>query len=611
MKQRSHLSHLAQLPFPSTVLVWCVGIFLTFSISLTLFFTARRTVERDASMRFESVAITTKHGISTRVKSFNDLVRSVVALFQASDNLSRAQFHQFVMGLELPRNFPAIESLNFAQYVADSDKSAFEAKVRQDRSMRSQGYPQFSVKSEGRHAHYFVLNYMEPQDYDNPKFGLDIGSRPQMAQSLEFTRDSGALIASGQPALVDGPNPYKGLSLRLAVYRNGMPLTTVAERQAAYLGSVCTGFQVPKLIQSALDEMPVRDIHVMLFDGGKYTGDGPAVITEHDTLLFDSAGATAKTTALIRHAQGSDSNSFNTTLPIDFNGRLWKAHFSIPKEALYTPFDFYLPWIVFAASMIGTLLIYSLFFTLSSSRRRAVTLARTMTAELRASQVQLQESHHKLRQLAAHTDQIREDERKRIAREIHDDLGQNLLVLRIDVVMLATRTQHNHPKLHLKVSDTLRQIDNTIRSVRQIINDLRPNVLDLGLNAAVEWQIAQFEQRTGIKCTLIENQSDIVLDDKSATAFFRILQESLSNISRHANASQVRVVLHRANDSLSMTVADNGMGMQSYSRYKTGSFGLIGIEERISLLGGTVHIESSPGAGVTVSVTVPLPARRA
>ncbi|UUZ50190.1 histidine kinase [Massilia sp. B-10] len=184
-----------------------------------------------------------------------------------------------------------------------------------------------------------------------------------------------------------------------------------------------------------------------------------------------------------------------------------------------------------------------------------------MTRELRESQAKLQQSHQNLRRLAAHADQIKEGERKRIAREIHDDLGQNLLALRIEADMLATRTHERHPRLHTRARSTLSQIDATIKSVRQIINDLRPNVLDLGLSAAVEWQIAEFKRRTGIACELIDEPKEVLLGDHAATAFFRILQESLSNIVRHAHATSVRVELRSNGRLLTMTVSDNGIGL--------------------------------------------------
>jgi signal transduction histidine kinase len=232
-------------------------------------------------------------------------------------------------------------------------------------------------------------------------------------------------------------------------------------------------------------------------------------------------------------------------------------------------------------------------------------MAQELTKELRASEAKLQLSNETLRRLAAHAEHIKEGERKRIAREIHDDLGQNLLALRIEADMLSSRTREGHPRLHARARSTLHQIDTTIKSVRQIINDLRPNVLDLGLNAAVDWLITEFRRRTGIECDVLENDHDIQVSDSCATALFRILQESLTNISRHAQATRVRVELRVERDWICMTVSDNGVGLNANGRHKPGSFGLVGIEERINILGGTFAITSAPGEGTVIGVSMP------
>jgi signal transduction histidine kinase len=232
-------------------------------------------------------------------------------------------------------------------------------------------------------------------------------------------------------------------------------------------------------------------------------------------------------------------------------------------------------------------------------------MAQEMTKELRSSQAKLLASHEKLRRLGAHADQIKEHERKRIAREIHDDLGQNLLALRIDAEMLTSRTL-SHSRLHARAESTLHQIDTTIRSVRQIINDLRPTVLDLGLNAAVAWQVTDFQRRTGIACHLIEHETELRVDDQCATALFRIVQESLSNIARHARATEVHIELHLHDSQLSMAIHDNGRGLQPGSRNRPGSFGLVGIEERVNILGGTFSIRSEPGSGTLLMIKVPV-----
>ncbi|GIZ53564.1 PAS domain-containing sensor histidine kinase [Noviherbaspirillum aridicola] len=217
----------------------------------------------------------------------------------------------------------------------------------------------------------------------------------------------------------------------------------------------------------------------------------------------------------------------------------------------------------------------------------------------------LRHSRQLLRHLVSYQEKVREDERKRIAREIHDDLGQNLLALRLDVAMLHTRTEKSHPRLNARVKVALDHIDATIRAVRAAINNLRPAVLDLGLNAAIEWQVQDFRRRTGIRCSL-EMEDDVVLDDNCATALFRILQESLNNVQRHAQATAVQISVYREDRNLWMRIADNGVGMYPSCRRKANSFGLVGIEERISALGGGLSITGDKSKGTTLMVSLPL-----
>lgn len=217
----------------------------------------------------------------------------------------------------------------------------------------------------------------------------------------------------------------------------------------------------------------------------------------------------------------------------------------------------------------------------------------------------LQHSRQMLRHLISYQERVREDERKRIAREIHDDLGQNLLALRIDVSMLHTRTGTAHPKLNERVGIALSHIDATMKAVRAAINNLRPTVLDLGLNAAIEWQVQDFQRRSGIACELAM-EDDFRLDDNRATALFRILQESLNNVIRHAQASHVQIDLYRDDEKLLMTIADNGVGLYPDCRRKANSFGLVGIQERINALGGELEIDSGPDKGTTLIVSLPL-----
>lgn len=226
--------------------------------------------------------------------------------------------------------------------------------------------------------------------------------------------------------------------------------------------------------------------------------------------------------------------------------------------------------------------------------------------ERKKAEKALRQSQATLRELAAYQERIREDERKRIAREIHDELGQNLLALRLDVSALHARAGDRHPRLQERISVALEYIDTTMKSIRSIMNNLRPSVLDLGLQAAIEWQARQFERRNNLICEVAMNDDGTLVPETQATAVFRILQESLNNIGRHARATFVRIEVCIDERQLTMVIKDDGIGMHPGDQRKAHRFGLIGMEERVTMLGGELHIESTPGQGTVLRMTIPL-----
>ena len=233
--------------------------------------------------------------------------------------------------------------------------------------------------------------------------------------------------------------------------------------------------------------------------------------------------------------------------------------------------------------------------------------------ERKRTEAALQESRDQLRKLAEHLETVKEDERKRIARDIHDELGQNLLALRIDISMLSARTGERHARLHQRVNGVLENIDTTIRNVRGIMNELRPAVLDLGLQAAMEWQAAEFRKRSGMTCTLsLPGEATFTaITSEMAIVLFRGMQEALSNALRHAYASHVDVALEERDGRLVFSVADNGIGIAPHQRGKSESFGLIGMAQRVAALGGSFEVgRYVPGGGCTLTLGFDLPRER-
>lgn len=219
--------------------------------------------------------------------------------------------------------------------------------------------------------------------------------------------------------------------------------------------------------------------------------------------------------------------------------------------------------------------------------------------ERKRAQEELQHSFGQFRALAGRLQSVREEERKRAAREIHDQLGQALTAIKLELWSLVHEQKRPSESL-------LGLIDQTMDSVRRISAELRPGILDeLGLRAAVEWATEEFQGRTGTKCQLDLPPDDIVIDREVATALFRILQETLTNVARHANATRVSVRLGKADDGVTLEVRDNGKGISQEQVSADRSLGILGMRERAILLGGEFAISGAPGEGTTMKVRIP------
>jgi PAS domain S-box-containing protein len=217
----------------------------------------------------------------------------------------------------------------------------------------------------------------------------------------------------------------------------------------------------------------------------------------------------------------------------------------------------------------------------------------------------LLESREQLRELSAYMEAIREEERKRIAMEIHDELGQLLTALKMDVSLLKMRLAGDSDAA--KKADDMRElVETTIWMVRNVASHLRPAALNFGIVSALEWLVEDFSRRNNIPCQFRINGSEPVLPDAHATAVFRIVQASLTNVARHARATRADVTLTRSASGLDLHVSDDGCGFDHDAARKGDSYGLLGMRERARLIGASLLIDSSPGTGTSVSIHIPL-----
>ena len=232
-------------------------------------------------------------------------------------------------------------------------------------------------------------------------------------------------------------------------------------------------------------------------------------------------------------------------------------------------------------------------------------ILRDVTQRVRAED-ELKRSRREIHELALTASNAREQEKSRVARELHDELGQALTALKLDVSWLREHLPAAQPELSHKLASMQVLLDGTVAAARRISSDLRPLMLDdLGLTAAAEWLAHNFTNRTGIPCELVIGKGELDLPDPHATAVFRVLQECLTNVAKHAEATQVEATLERTEDEGVLTVHDDGRGFSTDDPRNPGSYGLVGLKERALLLEGVVCVESLPGKGTRIEMRIP------
>lgn len=233
-------------------------------------------------------------------------------------------------------------------------------------------------------------------------------------------------------------------------------------------------------------------------------------------------------------------------------------------------------------------------------------ILRDVTERVRAEEA-LRRSKNELREFAAVASSVREQEKSRVARELHDELAQALTALKMDLLWVKERMPAGQEQLLSKLEAMRVMLDGTVAATRRISADLRPLILDdLGLIPAAEWLVQNFTQRTGIHCEFGFDPPGLELQDPHATAVFRILQESLTNVARHAQASLVNVTLDANDGEIMLRVRDNGRGFAIGDPRKPNSFGLVGLRERAYLLDGEISVDTAPGKGTLIEVRIPM-----
>ncbi|WKB52200.1 bifunctional diguanylate cyclase/phosphodiesterase [Eleftheria terrae] len=378
----SRLAGLQSLGVPALVLL--AGVALSIGLSRS----AREDAQLASQLRFDNQAGNATVQVERRFAAYVEVLQGLRALFDTGE-VTRERFARYARSLELNNHFPGFQVLNYAPYVAPGERQAFEAQLRQD------GAPGAGlILPPGERPGYQPFAFVEPLKGNEQVLGRDIAAQPAALAALERMRDSGMLTSSGRTIQSRGPNAHVGLALRLPVYRSGMPVDSVAQRRAAYLGSVGAGVRVSAMLGGL--QLPHGGLRLRLYDGGPHLAgqalaSAPEMPLDAERLLFDTdhpAGLTGKELP----ATAGATSTLRRVQSFVLGGRVWMVEVSAPPAYDAAAQDRALPTVILFGGITISLLLAGVLVSVMGSQRRAVALARQMTQSLRTSERRLAEA---------------------------------------------------------------------------------------------------------------------------------------------------------------------------------------------------------------------------
>jgi diguanylate cyclase (GGDEF)-like protein len=376
---------------------------LALAATVTVYTLCQQFVEREARLRFDNDSRSVEQQIAVRVRLYTDVLVTMRALFGEDADVTRAEFHDFVAGLDLHGRYPGFQTLNYAAYVRGADVDSFVAAQRKDETLRQAGID-FAIHPPGVRDSYDVLTYLEPLDVNREAVGLDMDALPGRRAAMEALRDSGEPISSGRLILDDRGARFVGLAMRMPVYHKGLPTTTVAQRRLAYAGSVGAGIRVNDMMDGLLSAETLRVIKFKIYDAGSLRK--PALPLSKESMLYDSINGVASTQLAFaasfahavtrgpaaplvpnspRIAHSAKPETLHRTAEQPFAGRRWIVEFSADMGAL-SGTQRVLPDLALLSGLVISALLSILTYALSTSRARAVKLADQITRDLRESE---------------------------------------------------------------------------------------------------------------------------------------------------------------------------------------------------------------------------------
>jgi diguanylate cyclase (GGDEF)-like protein len=389
----------------NTRFVWrqlCLPLVVLFTgaaLSVALGVATHQEIARSAQQRFDAVAVDVARKVEGRFDDYVAVLMGLRARFNTSKAVTRSEFGDYVAGLDLARTHPGFQVLNYAPYVAAADKQRFEEQTRLDGGVVAK----FSIHPPGDRDGYYPLTLVEPLAGREALLGRDLGAMPNRGNALEDARDSGGLVSSGRKIDIKGSVNDVALAMRLPVYRPHVPLDTVEQRRAAYLGSVGAGYRVADVMRDTIHRDAATPLRLRLLDGGPSPGSVGTrvesrfvipVANAGSQVLFDSAGLPTAAPPQAGSAPAQPVPGFQRVLSFELGGRSWLVEVGQDRSQVIGRLDRAVPWLIAISGLAISGLLAGIVYALTTARRRAEVLATDMTSHLRTSERQLEEAQH-------------------------------------------------------------------------------------------------------------------------------------------------------------------------------------------------------------------------
>ncbi len=509
------------------------------------------------------------------------ILKSLAASFTVTHNINRYAFHE--VADRLLQN-SVMHEMGWIPRVPASKRKSYEQAAQRD------GYHSFEIREmdekgqlvrAGERKDYFPVYYIEPYKGNQQALGFDMASRRITLKAIRHSINIGDFAATEGIRQVPYHEKQYGFLLFYPVYEPGFLSASTIPDSSGLRGYVLGVFRVRDVVEKALAGFGDKGLLMRIVD---LNGAAPGRLlgfysnetgwsAAHDKLPQDDP--------IIEHV-------------IDAGGPSWKISITHTNALVTT--NNYLLVLLTGFWLTATVLMIMINIYRQNAEIELTVVTRTG---------ELETAHEQFRKLASHLLTIREEERTSIAREIHDELGQILIGLKMELYWFRDNYA-DHKPIFDRASVMLETVNTTLLSVKRICTQLRPSLLDdFGLVAALEWQAKEFQKRTGIECAVFAESEDIVLDKKRSIALFRIFQEALTNVLKHAKATKVNTTLTRGSGCIILEVMDNGKGITDDQLLKPQCFGLIGMRERVYPLDGKVEISGDKISGTTIKVVIP------